>query len=108
MELLKASKGNDGPEDHVVKIKGNCLLQRLKTILRKNNLPLIRFHDLRHTNCSLMSALGVPERYMMARGGWSSPRVMRSVYDHTMRSKQNEVDQKIDRCFYQLMKEEDA
>ena len=96
------------PVKEDVPLTPGAVRRRLQIILERAGCKKIRFHDLRHTNCSLMSALGVPERYMMARGGWSSPRVMRSVYDHTMRSKQNEVDQKIDRCFYQLMKEEDA
>ena len=50
MEVLKAAKEDAGPEDHVVTIKGNCLYQRLKVILKKNGLPDIRFHDLRHPN----------------------------------------------------------
>ncbi len=103
MELLRAAQGEDGPEDHVVKIAGNCLYQRLKVILRKNDLPDIRFHDLRHTCCSVMASLNIPEKYMMKRGGWSSPSVMRQVYTHTMQSKQRTVDEAIDAYFYDLM-----
>ena len=103
MELLWAAKENAGPEDHVVTIKGNCLYQRLKVILRKNGLPDIRFHDLRHTCCSVMASLNIPEKYMMKRGGWSSPSVMRQVYTHTMQSKQRTVDETIDRYFYSLL-----
>lgn len=103
MDLLWAAKGEAGLEDPVVKISGNCLYQRLKVILRKNNLPDIRFHDLRHTSCSVMASLNIPEKYMMRRGGWSAPSVMRQVYTHTMSSKQRTVDQAIDTYFYSLM-----
>lgn len=103
MDLLLATKGDAGPDDYVVTIKGNCLYQRLKVILKKNGLPDIRYHDLRHTCCSVMAALNVPEKYMMSRGGWSSPSVMRQVYTHTMSSQQRTVAQTIDNYFYSLM-----
>lgn len=103
MELLWGAKGDSGSEDPVVRISGNCLYQRLKVILRRNKLPDIRFHDLRHTSCSVMASLNIPEKYMMRRGGWSSPAVMRQVYTHTMSSKQRTVDQAIDAYFYSLM-----
>ena len=103
MDLLRFSKGGAAPTDHVVKIKGNCLYQRLQVILKNNDLPSIRFHDLRHTCCTIMAALNVPEKYMMTRGGWSSPSVMRQVYTHALQSKQRTVDEQIDDYFYTLM-----
>lgn len=103
MDLLKDAKGDAGADDHVVTIKGNGLYQRLKVILKRHNLPDIRFHDLRHTCCSVMAALNVPEKYAMARGGWSSSAVMRQVYTHAMQSKQRTVDAAIDSYFYSLM-----
>lgn len=103
MDLLRFSKGDAAPTDHVVDIKGNCLYQRLRVILKNNDLPSIRFHDLRHTCCTIMAALNVPEKYMMTRGGWSSPSVMRQVYTHALQSKQRTVDEQIDDYFYALM-----
>ncbi len=103
MDLLREARGDAVPEDHVVKISGNCLYARLKVILRKNGLPDIRFHDLRHTCCSVMMSLNIPEKYMMSRGGWSSPTVMRRVYTHVMQSKRCAVDETIDGYFYSLL-----
>ena len=102
MEKLKTAK-ETATTEHVVNIKGNSLYTRLKTILRKNELPGIRFHDLRHTAASIMVALNTPEKYIMARGGWSSPGVLRQVYEHTMEHKRNSVDKQIDNFFYALM-----
>lgn len=49
LDKLKAAK--DGAvTEHVVDIRGNGLYKRLKVILRKSDLPDIRFHDLRHPN----------------------------------------------------------
>lgn len=103
MEVLKAAKEDAGPEDHVVTIKGNCLYQRLKVILKKNGLPDIRFHDLRHTNASVMALLNVPDLYAQKRGGWATDRTMKLVYQHTMATKRNAVDEAIDNYFYSLM-----
>ncbi len=89
--------------EYVVTIKGNCLYQRLKTILRKNGLPDIRFHDLRHTAASVMLLLNIPDKYAQRRGGWSTPATMKTVYQHTMEAKRTAVDDVIDGYFYDLL-----
>lgn len=103
MDLLRFSKGNAAPDDPVVTMHSYCFLDRLHTILKRNGLPLIRFHDLRHTNASVMAALNIPDIYAQQRGGWSSPSVMQRVYQHAMSSKRSAVDQSIDDFFYGLM-----
>ena len=40
------------------------MYKRLKTILRRNGLPDIRFHDLRHTAASVMLTLNIPDKHM--------------------------------------------
>ena len=42
------------------------------------------FHSLRHFHASYLHALNIPDAYIMARGGWSSPAVMQSVYRHAL------------------------
>ena len=108
MDLLQKKRGDASPDDFVVGIKGNCLYQRLKTILKKNGLPDIRFHDLRHTNASVMALLNVPDIYAQQRGGWATPGVMKKVYQHTMASKRNSVDQAIDSYFLSLLETQEA
>ncbi len=103
LDLLRFSKGDAAPEDPVVPIEGNCLWRRLQVILKRAGLPPIRFHDLRHTNASVMAGLNVPDIYAQQRGGWSSPAVMQRIYQHTLSSKQTEVDQQIDSFFQGLM-----
>lgn len=48
--------------------------------VRECGIEHIRFHDLRHYSASIMHAMGVPDQYIMDRGGWSSDHVMKSVY----------------------------
>lgn len=48
--------------------------------------------------------LGVPDKYAMERGGWSSPNVMKSVYQHTFTAERQKIDKKIDRYFEARLK----
>lgn len=99
---LKQAK-EQAATDHVVNIKSGGLYKRLKTILRRNDLPDIRFHDLRHTAASVMLLLNIPDLYAQRRGGWASNHTMKSVYQHLMDSKRSAVDTVIDDYFYGLM-----
>ena len=64
-------------------------------ILKKNNLPEFRFHDLRHYAVSTLHAINVPDKYIMARGGWSTNQTMNNVYNHILQSKKDELTEKI-------------
>jgi integrase len=50
-----------------------------------------RFHDLRHYHASMLHALGVPDKYIMERGGWGSAAVLQGIYQHTFTDKRREV-----------------
>lgn len=56
------------------------LTREFERVLDLCQLPHFRFHDLRHYSASIMHAIGVPDQYIMQRGGWSSDNVMKSVY----------------------------
>lgn len=53
-----------------------------------------RFHDLRHYAASVMHAIGIPDQYIMERGGWSSDTILKSVYRNILGDKKNEFSQK--------------
>ena len=59
----------------------------LHRVLKANNLPLFRFHDLRHYYASALHALGVPDKYIMLYGGWESETVLHGIYEHTLPEK---------------------
>lgn len=58
---------------------------RFKRALSKIGLPDFRFHDLRHYTASVMHAIGIPDQYIMGRGGWSSDGTLKRIY-------RNEID----------------
>ena len=47
-------------------------------------------HKLRHFYASLMHSLAIPDAYIQQQGGWSSNRIMHSVYTHTDSKKAEE------------------
>ena len=59
----------------------------------------IRFHDLRHYYASLMLALGIPDKYAMARMGHATPDMLKKVYQHLMDDKNQEVTSQINEYF---------
>lgn len=85
--------------DQLVKLSGKAISNRFTYMLKKNNLPHMSFHDLRHVNASVMSFLSVPTEYAMDRGGWSNPKVMQGTYMQIYKSERIKVDETIDSYF---------
>lgn len=108
MDKLAAAKGDSSEQDRVVPLSSESMYKRLKTILRKNSLPDIRFHDLRHTAASVMLTLNIPDKYAQARGGWATNHTMKNVYQHMMAAKRSSVDEAIDQYYYTLIGEDNA
>lgn len=57
-----------------------------KKFLRKNNLPDINVHSLRHTNASLMIFAGVPISTVAKRLGHAQISTTSNIYAHALRS----------------------
>lgn len=56
-----------------------------------------RFHDLRHYYASVLLAIGVPDQYAMKRMGHSTTNMLKTVYQHIMKDKDEEVDYLIEK-----------
>lgn len=88
--------------DYIFNYYVGGIYSRFQKILRNANMPRISFHDLRHMNASIMLKLGIPDKYAMERGGWSSNEVLKNVYQHTFDSERVAVDDKIDSYFIDM------
>jgi len=60
------------------------------------NLPLIRFHDLRHTNATLMLKKGIHPKIASERLGHSSIGITMDIYSHVLKGMQKEASQILD------------
>ena len=58
--------------------------KRFKRLLKKNDIPNFRFHDLRHFCCSYLHGMNVPDIYIMKRSGHSTTNTLRQIYTHTL------------------------
>lgn len=84
--------------DFIVKLSRKAIYSRFKRMMAKNGYD-ITFHDLRHLNASVMLMLGIPDKYAMERGGWSTDHILKNVYQQTFTEERIKVDQAIDSYF---------
>lgn len=72
------------------------ITNRFRRALKFSHLPrTFRFHDLRHYAASIMHAIGIPDQYIMQRGGWATDNVMKSVYRGTIDEQSQKMTLKI-------------
>ncbi|WP_255259049.1 tyrosine-type recombinase/integrase [Bacillus thuringiensis] len=71
--------------------------------IKKNNLPYIRFHDLRHTSATLLINEGAHMKTISNRLGHASISTTMNIYGHALK----EVDQKAADMFNHLFDEEE-
>lgn len=83
-KYLKDKIGKGDPDEYVVKMSAMQIYTRLKKYLAAAGIQPIRFHDLRHMFASVMHKLGVPDKYVMEEGGWSTDYVLKNNYQHTL------------------------
>ena len=69
--------------------------------LSRAGLPHFRFHDLRHYQASILHAMGVPDKYIMERGGWKTDSTLKNIYQHTMSDRRSQIEDEIIERFEQ-------
>jgi integrase len=65
-------------------------------LIRRNNLPPVRFHDLRHTHATLLLQQGEHPKVVSERLGHSTITITMDLYSHVMPNMQKEAAQKLD------------
>ena len=95
---------HENDDDFIVPVNYQIIRKHLKKLADANGYTLT-FHDLRHLNASVMLMLGIPDKYAMERGGWSTNTTLKSVYQHTFDEERRKVDEQIDGSFNKLLDE---
>ncbi len=102
-EALLAVAVRIGPESLVFAdrfggpLNGFHLTERhFKPLLRRAGLPVIRFHDLRHTAATLLLAQGINPKVVAEMLGHASVKVTLDVYSHVLPTMQEEAARRLD------------
>ena len=90
--------------EYITTLSGQAIYKRFVRLMEKHGYTGVRFHDLRHLNASVMLMLGVPDKYAMERGGWSTTSTLKNVYQETFSEERRAVDIRIDDYFTDLYK----
>jgi integrase len=72
------------------------MYEDFKILLKRIGLPIIRFHDLRHTAATLMLQQGVHPKIVQERLGHADISMTMNIYSHVLPSMQEEAAEKLD------------
>lgn len=73
-----------GKRGRIVPMSPDAITTKFHRLLKRNDIPNFRFHDLRHYAASFLHAMGMPDAYVMQRGGWQSDGTLKRVYRHVL------------------------
>jgi len=72
------------------------MYEDFRKLLKKIGLPVIRFHDLRHTAATLMLQQGIHPKIVQERLGHADISMTLNTYSHVLPSMQEEAAEKLD------------
>lgn len=91
IDLMYKQADEDG---RITKYNPNALTHAFRLFLKQNHLKPFRFHDFRHYSVSTLHAAGIPDAYIMQRGGWATDHTLKAVYRHILADKTAEMNQR--------------
>ena len=84
--------------EYVVTMSYATIGKRFLELLKNNNIPHCRLHDLRHANASLMVKV-MPDKYAKERGGWETDSMLQKVYQQTFSEDHKNYSEQFDEFF---------
>ncbi len=100
-EILEKKSFRKKSNESVVNLLPSEITNKFIVLVGHIGLKHIRFHDLRHYYASMMLANNIPDKYAMKRMGHATNSMLKTVYQHTMDSKDHEVTATINDYFSQ-------
>lgn len=86
-------------DDRIVPLSPDSITKRFIETIKLLDIPRFRFHDLRHYGASILHAIGVPDQYIIERGGWSTDNVMKTIYRSAITEESRKINHKINLHF---------
>lgn len=68
-------------------------------LVKNSNIPKFSFHKLRHYFASELHAQGLPDKEIARIGGWETLDTLHNIYQHSMRDKHTEFNNKVIKIF---------
>jgi integrase len=103
LALLRKAVGSKWEENNLVfpnmlgkPMAGENMTKEFRKILLANKLPVIRFHDLRHTSISILLDLGTPVNTVQQRAGHSKASVTTDTYGHSLSHSEVEAAERLE------------
>ena len=90
---------------YICPMSASAIYENFIRICEKAGVKPCRFHDLRHFAASEAHSLGVPDKYAMRRMGHATDNMLKTVYQHTMRDKEDQFADVIDEHMEELFKQ---
>ncbi|MDE5771869.1 MAG: site-specific integrase [Ruminococcus sp.] len=88
-------------DEFIVPLTRKALYSRYARIMKRNGLPT-KFHLIRKMSASALHASGMPDKYILYLGGWSTDNVLKSVYEKTFESERDIANRQAVLCFEKI------
>ena len=75
-------------------------MEKVWKLLKANNLPLIRFHDLRHTAASLLAANGATPQQTQEFLGHENASTTMNIYTHCLDEAKKQTSNIINKIYF--------
>lgn len=86
----------------LVKIQPASISREFAMARNRAGLPHFRFHDLRAYSVSIAHAIGIPDVYLMERGGWKTDATFKKIYRRAISDETKEISAKLNKHFEEL------
>ena len=92
-----------GQTGRVFRVSPETIRRHVHLICKRAGIPDTTVHGLRHTNAAVMIALGIVDKYAMARNGWTSNYAFKQIYGYVFPEGADEADDLINNHFEHLI-----
>ena len=89
-------------QGYICNISIKALSNKFNRALKKAGIEHFRFHDLRHAFVSIAHAAGIPDAYIMSRGGWATSYTVNNVYRHVLDEDRKKMEATVNDTFKNL------
>lgn len=91
-------------ENGQIKKTPDAITRSHERLIKNVGCVKFRFHDYRHFSASILHAIGVPDKYIMQRGGWSNASTLQNIYQHTFDDVTMQESEKMNNLFETIFK----